>query len=52
MTKSTANATVDESQQLTAANIAVVKAFLLSSKIEPDFGVVAEKINIASKKNA
>jgi hypothetical protein len=50
MTK--ASATVDEAQQLTTANVAVMKAFLLHSEIKPDFAAVADMINISLKKNA
>lgn len=50
MTKSTNS--VDESQQLTAANLAVVKAFLKHSEIKPDFNAIADEIGIKGKHNA
>jgi hypothetical protein len=51
MTKSNAIAS-DEAQPLTAANLAVFKAFLKHSEIKPDFAAIADEIGIKQKNNA
>lgn len=51
MTKSAATVAGND-QQLTPANITVLKSVLKHSEIKPDFGAVASDIGISLKSNA